>query len=251
MRLVLECHSQIQCCDEATSYSLVFGEPGPSARRWLGLKVPCLTEQFAEPVLYDKFILPETPNVYGGQPLIFMVRDVRATVASMDRLRKHGRSWIDTDLIPTLRANIVGKMSFRDRYGEEIARLGGARHGRLARAALYWRYKTEALFTYLERGFPVLTVRYEDLVTRPSLELLRICGFLQVPWEPALLKHHAFAHAEVDTSGVAVGGTDATRPIDPDSLMNWHHAFTESELSEMLEFAGWPQALLYPASAAA
>ena len=248
LRLILDCHSQIQCCDESVSYAVIAGRRPPPVqeRPLLGMKIPCLTEQLAGSLLWDAFVLPEVPNFYCGQRILFIVRDVRDTIASMLALRPHGRSWVDTHLLPCLRSKIRRDPAFKRRYAADLAMLQDARHPRLARAAFYWRYKTDALFDYLDRGFPVLPLRYEDLTRQAELELLRVCGFLRVPWETGLLHHPAFAHGELTEDEVAVGGTDPRRPIDTTSIDRWHDVFTGEQLEEILHVAGVAQARFYP-----
>lgn len=257
MRLVLECHSQIRCCDETNAYNLLrrTASPPEGAHRLLGLKVPCLTEQFGDESLWDEFLVRDgIVNEYRGQRLVFMVRDVRDTVRSMRDLHLHGdphvgAPWIETTLVPTLRSKIVRNAAFRARYGSEIAKLSTARHPNLARAAFYWRYKTDALFEYLRRAFPVLLVRYEDLVRQPRLELLRVCGFLQLPWEPQLLSHDTCVHTDLKADGSAIGGTDPRRGIDTASMGRWEQAFSPAELDDILSVAGETQSFLYPVAA--
>ena len=45
------------------------------------------------------------------------------------------------------------------------------------------------------RALPGLTVRYEDLTADPETVSRRLCGFLGVPFEPAMLNYGRFAHA--------------------------------------------------------
>jgi len=249
MRLVLECHSHIECLDERFSYPMLAGHYEPSRRtRLLGLKVPCITEQFGQEVLSDILLLPESRNPYEGQPLLFMLRDVRDTVASMRALKLGNRPWLDMYLQPTLRTKREREPAFAERYASAFALLEQARHRELASAALYWRYKTESLLAHIARGLPVLAIRYEDLVARPTLELLRLCGFLRIPWEPALIAHPDFQHGEVDRFGTAIGGTDSRRPIDTTSVGKWRSSFSKDELDEILAFAGTMQSLAYPDS---
>jgi hypothetical protein len=250
MRLILECHSRIQCCDEAVSYGVIAGRQSPpiQERPLLGFKIPCLTEQLGNTSLWDAFVLPEVPNVYCGQPVLFMVRDVRDTIASMLSLRPQGRSWLETHMLPCLRSKIRRDSVFRKRYASDLAQLDSARHPKLARAAFYWRYKVDALVDCLDHGFPVLLIRYEDLVRQAHLELLRVCGFLRIPWEAGLLRHHTFVHGELGEDGLTVGGTDANRPIDGASIHKWSHLFNSEELEEIVRFAGDAHAHLYPES---
>lgn len=56
-------------------------------RRVVGFKVPKWTEMLGEPAPAD----PQAAGVYQGEPIVFLLRDVRDTVASMSRLP--GRQW--------------------------------------------------------------------------------------------------------------------------------------------------------------
>jgi hypothetical protein len=247
MRLILECHSRIECVDEGSAYHILAGsiEP-PRTRPLLGFKVPCITEQFADAVLWDAVAMPETRNPYRRQPLIFMVRDVRDTIASMLALPVAGRSWLDVHLMQTLEAKRARGGAFVARYGEALAALRHARRPDLAAGAFYWRYKAEALYDYRDLGFPVLLIRYEDLVAQPKTELLRVCDFLGVGWEPALLEHWRAPHGEVDHAGFAIGRTHARRPIDGLSVERWRAVMQDEDVAEVVAFAGRRQAELYP-----
>src|SRR6516164_1403325 len=75
MRLVLECHSDIQCYDEMAAYRILKGVHKVIRRkRFVGLKAPCITEQFSEPTISDMRLLTATRNDYAGQKLIFLIR---------------------------------------------------------------------------------------------------------------------------------------------------------------------------------
>jgi hypothetical protein len=250
MRLILECHSRIECADEGLAYRILAGRHAPARRRpLLGLKVPCVTEQLGDVTLCDPTALPEVENPYQGQPLIFLVRDARDTIESMRSLQVDGRPWLDGHLKPTVRAKRARDARFAARYEAELARLGTAANRDLAQAAFYWRYKNDALFDYLARGFPTLVIRYEDLVTQPRIELLRVCGFLRVPWEAALLSHSKRPHGEVDEDGFTIGATYVRRPINSLSVGRWRAAFHDDEIDEILRFAGPRQDELYPSTA--
>lgn len=245
MRLILECHSRIACLDEGLAYDVLAGQPPPASDRPLiGLKVPAVTEQLADAVLWDPTGLGEVPNPYRRQPLLFMVRDVRDAIASMLALHVDGRRWVDGWLKPTLAGKRARCAAFAERYAADLAALDDAGAPELAQAAFYWRYKTEALFDYVSRGFPVLLVRYEDLVSRPRKELLRVCEFLAVAWEPALLAHAHRPHGETDARGFTIGGTQARRAINSLSVDRWRAVFTDEEAATILRFAGARQAEL-------
>jgi len=74
----------------------------------------------------------------------------------------------------------------------------------------------------------------------------RVCTFLGVPWEERLLDHASAAHRGLDREGMAIGGTNARRPIDSQSTNRWRAAFSDDQVAEILRFAGPAQASLYP-----
>jgi hypothetical protein len=246
MRLVLECHSQVQCCDERWSYSVISGRFCPEIQKdVLGLKVPCITEQLLNASLRDPIMLREVPNRYKGQPVIYMVRDVRGAVASMWNLRKGRRRWLDTYMEPVLRDKLVNDIRFNARFYELIARADKACNPQLARAAIYWRYKIEPFFEYEAKGLPVLPVRYEDLVKDPETECRRICNFLRIDLEPSMLAHSSVVHPDLYANGLAIGNTDPKRPIDDASIDLWKQLLTANESAEIADLGGFAQNAFY------
>ena len=145
MRLILECHTLIECFDEWSSYRLLSNRLEPSAQAKLaGLKVPQLTEQLAQPMLRDDAAIRAgtsgIANPYHGESLIFMVRDARDAVASMLNLK----DWLPQFGDSVLEAKITGDAEFAERYSEEIRTAQTSAHPQVARAALIWRYKVDA-----------------------------------------------------------------------------------------------------------
>lgn len=72
------------------------------------------------------------------------------------------------------------------------------RHGFAPRAALHaWQHHYDRALPLFERYLgpgQLLTVRYEDLVTRPQDTMSRVCSFLGEPFEPAALDFSAPHH---------------------------------------------------------
>jgi hypothetical protein len=229
-RLVLERHTEIECRDELTSYAILRGRDGGMRRRRLGLVTPFLTEQLGAPTLWDLAWTREFANGYRGQPLIFMVRDACDSVASMCAVRAFRRSWIVAGVMPALRAKIERDRRFAERYRSELAALEARSYPDLATAAFYWRYKTEALIDYLALRLPVLPVRYEDLINQPRVELLRICEFLQVPWEASLLNRRLWEAAPLEPR---LTGEVLCEP------------WTDEQIDEIRSFAGPLQSQFY------
>ena len=247
MRLLLECHSHVECYDESVAYEIMAGrrDVPPSMARLTGLKVPCITEQLTDAELWDPRLLPRMPNHYAGEKVLFLVRDARAVAASMRRLQLSGRSWIDSCLKPTIRQKRATTPSFQDMYRDLFDRLDGGHFPEVSYAAFCWRYKNDALLRYLYRGLPIMLVQYEDLVVRPEERLRQVCAFLGVSWEDALLRHYAYRHDELDDSGLAIGGTDPRQPITDSRIASWRSYLRPAEVMEIVQVAGGCQRWLY------
>jgi hypothetical protein len=69
------------------------------------------------------------------------------------------------------------------------------------------------------RTLPGLTVRYEDLTADPGRESRRLCEFLEVPYEPAMVQYGAQDHGRLKyglgdwTEKVRSGTVQAPRPL--------------------------------------
>lgn len=246
LRLILECHGRIQCFDEHLGYRLLRRDDWAAeiTADLVGFKAPMLTEQFSDAVFQD-YNLEPFPNRHAGQPLIFMIRDVRDTVASMVNYRV-GRSstWLDRWGIPALAWKMEHYPEYASQLEPILRRWASSSHARLSQGALCWRYKTNALARYQALGLPVLVLRYEDVVTRPRTELERVCAFLGVDWEEGLLQHASRTHGEVFSNGRTIGLTDPSRPIDATSVRRWTQ-FSDEELEVILDAAGPTQAQFY------
>jgi hypothetical protein len=239
MRLILECHPDVFCFDETEGYKALMqprSQP-PTGKSLVGFKVPRFTEQFGEPLATD-FGLEETAtNLYQSDPILFMLRDVRDTVASMISLKSGESCWLEVRGRSILTAKIADA-AFRAKYEREIAQVQEAENSPAAVGALYWKYKTRPLLDYQERGFPVLDVVYRDLVTTPEPILRKALSFLRVNWHPAVLDHSRFAHGEVAPCGLTVGLTDPRRSIDRASVGRWKSVLTAKDVWDIWTIAG-------------
>lgn len=221
LRLILECHSEIFCFDEMQSYHVLSAREheGDITEQLVGFKIPRFAEQLDHPQPYD-YGLTETPApFYRGQKVLFMVRDLRDTVASMLKLRGN-KSWLEDWAVPILRHKAEQETEFAQRWRKELA-LCQESMSLAAFGALYWAYKNEALLRYVQQRYPVLPISYESLVTAPRAELGRVCRWLGVDFQEALLDHPQQAHGELYESGLTVGGTDPKRRIDVASVGQW------------------------------
>jgi len=239
-KLILECHSRICCFDEVLAYGLLAAHrvETPAGKTRIGFKIPRWTEQLADERLQDEGLPEVAACFYTGQPIIFVLRDVRDTAVSMLKFRLGDQSWLETWGQRVLEWKITQDSTFRERYQPELKLRAQAQHPLAATGALYWKYKTAAFFEYRSRRWPVLGLPYRWLVSNPLPVLRKVCQFLRVPWESALLNHPACPHGELREHGLAVGGSDPSRRIDTGSLDQWRTYLSPDQVGEILEIAG-------------
>jgi hypothetical protein len=237
LRLILECHPCIQCFDETQAYRLLANPDGMlRPTKMLGYKIPRWTEQLADGNLADVGLPEQARAFYDRDPILFMVRDVRDTVASMMLLKANSHSWLEAYGRPILDSKIA-QVQFRQRFAREIAILESTGRSSAAVAAMYWKYKTQSLFDYRQLSWPVHAVFYETLVSNPEPNLRSIVRFLRLRWDRALLNHPRFPHAEVAPCGRTIGQTDPKRPIEPSSVGQWHHVLSPAEEADVMAIA--------------
>ncbi|MFO0958346.1 MAG: sulfotransferase [Isosphaeraceae bacterium] len=235
VRLVLGSHPDICCYDEVDGYAALAEGSCSDVARLVGFKVPMWTEMLGEECPAD----PRAAGVYRGEPIVFLLRDVRDTVASMLRLRSTAtQSWLAAWGRPILEGAIASRPGFTGRFAREIARLRELSEPEVAVGALYWKFKTIAYFDHLDRGRPVCPLRYERLTADPEPELRQVLDFLGLPWDPAVLDHPRMAHREVFEDGLTVGHTNPNRAIDMGSVGLWRGAFSADDERILLEIAG-------------
>jgi protein-tyrosine sulfotransferase len=92
-------------------------------------------------------------------------------------------------------------------------------------ASLCWRIKQELLAIYYELGIAYMVLHYENLVKNPENTIRDVLQFVGLPWHDNVLKHHQLH------SGVSVGGTVNSRPIDKSNIGKWADAFDTRVLS--------------------
>ena len=241
LRLVLECHSKVQCFDEATAYRLLAAnEPCPASDKATSVfKIPRWTEQMDRAELCDYGLEEKASRFYWPpQKILYVLRDVRDVVTSMLGLRMGQQSWLEVWGVPILNWKFDHDPDFAAVHGGDLMRARSSPHLLVAAGALYWKYKTMPLFRYLERGYPLLGVCYENLVKAPVPTLQSVCDCLQLDFEPALLNHHLVRHSEVSESGLVVGDTNPQRPIDAGSVGRAQSMFTPIEMDEIDSMVG-------------
>ena len=240
MRLDLETHPQVFCFDETKAYRVLSEaeSPVPPGKRLVGFKIPRWTEQLAEAECWDQGEDARVGGLYQGEPLVFLLRDVLDTVASMIKLAGNGgKNWLESWGRLSLDGR-RGGAAFRERFASDLAVLEASGDAPAETGAFIWKYKTTAYFDYQGRGWPVCGVRYEDVVSDPERQLRRVATFLGLPWDPVVLRSHERPHEEIFPDGKTLGGTDPKRPIDRDSVGRWQRDLSADDVARILALAG-------------
>ena len=151
---------------------------------------------WGEKTAFYTSILPTLAQCFPESRFILLLRDPRDVVRSL-----HNTPW-----------------------GKEI-------YPSLADAALRWRAgmrEVEAGTRGL-RPERLLPVRYEDLAREPEGCLKRICEFLQVEFDPAMLSFHEKTNRYV-TKTSQTWHPNTFKPISAASVGRWREAYSEEEI---------------------
>ncbi len=238
VRLILECHPKIFCFDEWNAYKSLkindYNRLLSSNKKFYGYKIPRWTEKLNDGLIFDPGDGVWMRRFYRGEPIIFLLRDVRDTVTSMFRLKAGSSNWW------TEWGDIILGFKMRSRrfvklYCNDLPRIEA---NPFAAAALYWKFKTQAFFEYRDLGWPVYGLRYEDLVRKQEVELKKIVKFLGLMWDDRLLHYSEQPHREIGSDGKAIGDTDPNRPIDTSSIGTWRNTLPLKEVKEIMAIAG-------------
>ena len=117
--------------------------------------------------------------------------------------------------------------------------------------ALRWRiYNASALSLGREHPDRYLRVRFEDVLREPETTLRSICGFLDLPFDAALLRHH---EQDSDLPGWE-WLENASKPIDSTRVDSWRDVIGAADLvriehvcGSMMEELGYERARPSPA----
>jgi hypothetical protein len=88
------------------------------------------------------------------------------------------------------------------------------------------------------RGDPrYFEIRYEDLVQSPEATLRPLFEFLELPWEPAVLRFHEVRSTSRDPTKFAQN-PEATRPLQATALGRWRRDLNAADLAYVVREAG-------------
>lgn len=207
------------CCRSAlTNYQQAAGEARfldkhslSEAVTHLVLKAPNLT--------YSAAAVARTfPNV----SVIYMTRDIRDVVASMQRLEH-------IPMVENQVARLKAEPELRLKFASDLRRLESPDISRTRQMAIIAKIKMALDSTFIEAGLPVHHLRYETLVTGPDESISGLLDHAQLAPSKACARFHKVMR------GWGPGLTDRTRPIDTLSQNNWSTRITGSEQAEIWE----------------
>ena len=109
----------------------------------------------------------------------------------------------------------------------------------LAEGALYWRSRVSRGRTAGAALGPsrYTEVRYEDLVTNTESEVKRLCEFLDLPWEPEMLRYHEKAARFVADSHEPDAFRNVAKPPTK-SKRDWSDAMSDKDIAVFEAIAG-------------
>ncbi|TNN12131.1 Protein-tyrosine sulfotransferase 1 [Schistosoma japonicum] len=89
----------------------------------------------------------------------------------------------------------------------------------------YWEGITKKMFNdCLQIGSKrCLTIRYEDLILNTIKETKNVFKFLDLPWDPIILKHETVIHKISNLSPYEASSNQVMNKIHHNSLLSWLH----------------------------
>ena len=250
LKRIMNSHSLTSCLDEFFSYHginqpllLKLESIFESKKKWLGLKCPVMTDclldknfiAFPIPNHIDK-ISQNFRNLYSNQPIIFLVRDVRDRVSSvidqgkntnvnMKELTKIFENWVEKNLY------------IQENFKKELSTIKNFKDKIFGYEALEWKIKTSAFSLYKERDYPILLIKYENLVSKTEESLRKICSFLGIPFEKSMLNFYKMPHVGLKEPGLEGNLDNTRRNVDSNSIGLYKKQLTSENINEIMEIA--------------
>ena len=159
-------------------------------------------------------------QTYPDAKFVFMLRNIYAVVNSMMEL-----GWADHFAISEVARAILGISNWYNQYSI-IPYLGKACHNNdiLKIATMCAYLKSYMLREYHEHGLDVYPIRYEELVSSPTITTKALSDFLGIEWHEDLLAHH-----RIYKDAPAYAGNDPKRPIDEASVDKWRSVLSNEQ----------------------
>jgi hypothetical protein len=192
-------------------------------------------EEFRRDTLYSGFKLttltPEASRFKKESPgmrFLFMTRDVLATCSSMLRL-----NWVKPLILGEELQFSINNLHPSDYKSWAIQAFLENDYNLNAHklAALYIQLRFNFLFEYDAYDLACLQVPYERLVANPEPIIRSISKFLEIDFDPRMLRHHE------KFRNLNIHGTDGGRLIDTASLAAYQNHLSPSQIIDILTLA--------------
>lgn len=170
LRAILDSHSMIHAPIELHLRRLAVRPTSPPAEQAMDLLD--LNARDLEHLLWDRLLHLQLQR--SGKRIL--VEKTPSNVFVADRL---ATAWPDARFVHLLRHPLAAAQSWHE----------GDPARRTMREAITHVATYTAEVECARQRHPGLTVRYEDLVANPAPVVERVCAFLGVPWEPAMLDY--------------------------------------------------------------
>ena len=211
LRVLLNSHPEICAPHETHFQKLRVSSTWLPAVKSLG--VNGLNLHDAEHLLWDRLLHRELTR--SGKSI--MVEKTPLNALNVDRL---AAAWPDARFIFLLRHPLLTAQSWQALHPDTMETLDDA----IEHTLRYMRGVEDARLRY-----PGLTLTYEDLTTDPERETRRVCEFLGVEWDPAMLEYGEGEHGPFRAGlgdrndKIKSGRVQASRPLPspeevPDAL---------------------------------
>ena len=164
--------------------------------------------RIAEKSPNNVFVFAHLHQMFPESPLVHVIRDGRDVVASLLRME-----WTASDGEPLAYTQDAGQAA---RYW-----CNAVNAGRMVRESRSMARR------YCE-------VRYEELVTAPTVALTRLFAQIGEPWDPTVLAFHKEKRELAGESSAA----QVARPLYQSSIGRWRQALTPAQCATVKETAG-------------
>lgn len=124
----------------------------------------------------------------------------------------------------------------------------------IAKSARRWKKRLKRARRQGAKVEHYIELRYEGLVSDPEGTLKKVCEFIELPWDPAMLTYHERSEerlAELDRDIPAMGGRlprsaesrmalheRTTKPVDTKAIGKWRTKMSSEDVTEFERVAG-------------
>ena len=125
----------------------------------------------------------------------------------------------------------------QENFDNELSKIKNFKNKIFGYEALEWKIKTSAYSVYKERSYPILLIKYENLVSKTEETLRKICSFLGISFEKSMLNFYKIPHVGLKEPGLEGNLDNTRRNADSDSIGLYKKQLTSEQTNEIMEIA--------------